>query len=282
MVKKTRPANTDSGGTLMKAGGTAKKMVVILSMILIGILIIAYKVNNEYWSEQFKSYNQYLLGASILLIIILFIVIGFDLKQNLKREFIGTLIFSMGALIISFFYARVYFSLDMLGDDATMFTVIGAVLMVIGTLVLMRFGGYVGMSLVGLLIIFLLATVHMMDTRELIQYDNNALQLINLAIICLVLSFILLVYQDLKFFYLAKLIQEERKSRSKKDYKKALSYCDKAISIYPFFATAWNNKGNVLMNMGKKKDALKCYEKALDINPDYQPAKKNLEMMKRS
>ena len=87
---------------------------------------------------------------------------------------------------------------------------------------------------------------------------------------------------DIKFFYLAKLIKEERGFRRKKDFKKALSYCNKALTLYPYFATAWNNKGNLLINMGKKKDAIECYEKAIEINPNYKPAKKNLQVAKRS
>ena len=86
----------------------------------------------------------------------------------------------------------------------------------------------------------------------------------------------------MKFFYLAKIIQDERAARGKKKYNEALKYCDKAIRIYPYFATAWNNKGNVLINMGKKKDALKCYKKALKINPDYMPAKKNIQLIQAS
>jgi tetratricopeptide (TPR) repeat protein len=264
MVKKMTPPSANQGTSAKPSaqGDNAKKLIVLISMILIGILIIAYKTNVEYWSDQFIAFNQYLFGAS-----------------NLKREFIGTLVFSMGALIISLFYARIYFSMDALGENGVPFIAIGAVLMVLGSLFLMRTGGFIGASLVGLIILLLLSAVHMMDTRELIQFDNNAIQLLNLSIICIVVSFMLLVYNDLKFFYLAKLIQEERKFRKKKDYKTALVYCEKAIRIYPNFATAWNNKGNVLVNLGKKKDALQCYKKALDINPNYKPAMRNIKLI---
>jgi tetratricopeptide (TPR) repeat protein len=281
MVKKMTPPSANQGTSAKPSaqGDNAKKLIVLISMILIGILIIAYKTNVEYWSDQFIAFNQYLFGASIALIVLLFIVVFLDLKRNLKREFIGTLVFSMGALIISLFYARIYFSMDALGENGVPFIAIGAVLMVLGSLFLMRTGGFIGASLVGLIILLLLSAVHMMDTRELIQFDNNAIQLLNLSIICIVVSFMLLVYNDLKFFYLAKLIQEERKFRKKKDYKTALVYCEKAIRIYPNFATAWNNKGNVLVNLGKKKDALQCYKKALDINPNYKPAMRNIKLI---
>ena len=74
-------------------------------------------------------------------------------------------------------------------------------------------------------------------------------------------------------------MRDEKKLRKKKNYEKALNCCNKALLIYPYFVTGWNNKGNVLVNMGKKKDAVACYKKALDINPDYIPARKNLKQI---
>jgi tetratricopeptide (TPR) repeat protein len=103
----------------------------------------------------------------------------------------------------------------------------------------------------------------------------------NYAIILFILCFILLIYSDLKFFYLAKLIREEKNLRKKKEYKKALALCDRVLLIYPFFATAWNNKGNIYINLGKKKDAMECYKKAIEINPNYELARNNLKIAQK-
>jgi len=35
---------------------------------------------------------------------------------------------------------------------------------------------------------------------------------------------------------------------------------------------AWNNKGNALARLGKFEDALRCYDRALDIDPGYRGA----------
>ncbi len=266
-------------GSVQKEKGVAQKLIILFSMILIGVLLIVYKINYEYWAEQFVEYNQYLFGISIVCFILVLLIIAMDLKRIFKYEFIGTLFFGIGALIISLFYARVYFGLDGFGDEGTPFIIAGGVVMAIGTVLLMRNGGFIGATFVGIIIILLLSLVHMIDTRTLIQFDNNALQLINLTIVCFVISFFLLVYHDLKFFYLAKLMQDQRKYRKKKQYNEALKYCNRALLLYPYFATAWNNKGNVLVNMGKKKDAIKCYEKALLIKPDYIPARRNLQQV---
>ena len=280
MVKNKSDIQKGSMASIFSKGSSAgKKIVVLLSMILIGVLLIIYKGNYEYWGDQFIAYNQYLFGISLFLLIFLIIIVALNIKRILKHELLGTLFFSLGALIISIFYARKYFALDGLGEDAAVFIAIGAIIMVIGTLVLMRTGGFVGVCLVGLIIILLLSLVHMMGGGSLIQFDNNALQLINLSIIIFIVSFLLLVYHELKFFYLAKLMRDEKKLRKKKNYEKALNCCNKALLIYPYFVTGWNNKGNVLVNMGKKKDAVACYKKALDINPDYIPARKNLKQI---
>jgi serine/threonine protein kinase len=50
--------------------------------------------------------------------------------------------------------------------------------------------------------------------------------------------------------------------------KEALGYFDKALEILPNFDAAWLNKGVVLAKMGRDEEALKCYAKAVEINPN--------------
>jgi tetratricopeptide (TPR) repeat protein len=280
MVKNQAITKSEQESGLSFFRKTGKKMIILLVMIIMAIIIIVYKGNNEYWSDQFVAYNQYLFGISMVSLILIILVVIVDFKRIFKFEFLGTLIFGIGALITSLFYARVYFNLGF-GEEGLPFILAGGVVMAIGTLFLMRTGGFIGASLVGVIIALLLSFVHMVDSGTLIQFDNNALQLLNLTIVCFIIGFLLLVYQELKFFYLAKLMREERELRGKKDYKMALTYCDKALRIYPYFVTGWNNKGNVLFNLGKKKEAINCYKKALEINPNYSPAKRNLRVMSR-
>ena len=45
---------------------------------------------------------------------------------------------------------------------------------------------------------------------------------------------------------------------------------------------AWFNKGVALYNLERNDDAIKNYEKALEINRDYQLAKDNLELAKKN
>jgi len=52
-------------------------------------------------------------------------------------------------------------------------------------------------------------------------------------------------------------------------YKEAIECFDRALKINPMTKRAWNNKGLVLEKMGRYDEALLCYENALKIDPDY-------------
>ena len=50
--------------------------------------------------------------------------------------------------------------------------------------------------------------------------------------------------------------------------KEALACFDKALEILPRFDAAWLDKGVALAQLGREKEATECYQKALDINPN--------------
>jgi tetratricopeptide (TPR) repeat protein len=52
----------------------------------------------------------------------------------------------------------------------------------------------------------------------------------------------------------------------KKEYNNAVQYYDKAIEIDPNYDKAWYNKGLALSYLGKHNEAIKCYNKALEIH----------------
>ncbi len=53
------------------------------------------------------------------------------------------------------------------------------------------------------------------------------------------------------------------------NYEEAIKCYDKAIEIEPNNAEAWNNKGIVLGRLSKYEEAIACYDKAIEIEPDY-------------
>ena len=51
-------------------------------------------------------------------------------------------------------------------------------------------------------------------------------------------------------------------------FQEAIECYDKAIEINPDDAEAYYNKGNTLYNLGEYQQAIECYDKAIEINPD--------------
>jgi tetratricopeptide (TPR) repeat protein len=58
--------------------------------------------------------------------------------------------------------------------------------------------------------------------------------------------------------------------------KEALVCFDKALEILPRFDAAWLDKGVALTKLGRTKEAIECYERALEINPKSANAWYNL------
>ena len=63
--------------------------------------------------------------------------------------------------------------------------------------------------------------------------------------------------------------------RSIKRFSDALKCFDKTIEIDNNYEWGWHNKGFTLTEMGKIEEALECYNHALEINPNYQSALRN-------
>ena len=55
-------------------------------------------------------------------------------------------------------------------------------------------------------------------------------------------------------------------------FKEAIECYDKAIEINPKFNEAYNNKGNTLYRLNYFKEAIECYDKAIEINPESSEA----------
>ena len=51
-------------------------------------------------------------------------------------------------------------------------------------------------------------------------------------------------------------------------YDEAIKCYDKAIEFDPDNPVVWNNKGLALNSLGKYDEAIKCYDKAIEIDPD--------------
>jgi len=56
----------------------------------------------------------------------------------------------------------------------------------------------------------------------------------------------------------------------KNQFKKALRYFEKAIEISPSNPDLWDNKGSCLEQLGKSDEAIKCYERAKELDRIYK------------
>ena len=108
---------SDSSTSIEKRAGfgatdSFRKMIVLISMIIIGIILIAYRANHEYWSDQFSTYNQILFGISALLLILIIIISILDLKNVVRFELLGTIVFFIGALLLLLVPAASYLDIS--------------------------------------------------------------------------------------------------------------------------------------------------------------------------
>jgi tetratricopeptide (TPR) repeat protein len=58
----------------------------------------------------------------------------------------------------------------------------------------------------------------------------------------------------------------------RKEYNNAIQCYDKALEIEPNDSKAWNNKGTALGQLGNYEEAIKCFDKALEMEPNYAKA----------
>ncbi len=55
--------------------------------------------------------------------------------------------------------------------------------------------------------------------------------------------------------------------KDEQHYEQAIAFYDKAIELNDNYDDAWNNKGNVLDDLGQYDDAIGCYDRAIEIKP---------------
>ena len=61
----------------------------------------------------------------------------------------------------------------------------------------------------------------------------------------------------------------------KNEHVDAIKHYDKALEMEPKYVESLSNKGSALGNLGKYNEAIECYDKALEIEPNYVEAWNN-------
>ncbi|MEW5759919.1 MAG: tetratricopeptide repeat protein, partial [Candidatus Thermoplasmatota archaeon] len=77
-----------------------------------------------------------------------------------------------------------------------------------------------------------------------------------------------------------KLYHEGAKAFKNGSIIKAVELFGEVTNMYPESYKAWGNLGRCYASLGNKKEAIRCYKRALSIEPNYEFAKKNLIAIK--
>ncbi|NVM43653.1 MAG: tetratricopeptide repeat protein [Candidatus Lokiarchaeota archaeon] len=54
-----------------------------------------------------------------------------------------------------------------------------------------------------------------------------------------------------------------------KQFNEALHFLDEALNFYPLYLNVLNQKGVVLCKLGKPKEAIDCFNRAIEIKSNY-------------
>jgi len=253
-----------------------RRTYIIISMFIVGILLLIYKIDPGSWN--LNSYSSMVMGITVVMAIIGLLLLVMDLKRFLRHEMLGFIIAIVAAIVLLIYPAAPVLEISIGGSILA----VGIVITIIAGFLLARSGGYFGPCVIGLgcqAVVFGYYPLMSSGGGEILH--ENAVFATNIGVGFLILSFILMIYQDLKFYYLTNLIKNANRLRKEKQYDEALKICDKALTIYPYFVTALNNKGNILFNLKKPQEAIIYYNKAIEINPGYKQAQNNLEVVQR-
>lgn len=71
-------------------------------------------------------------------------------------------------------------------------------------------------------------------------------------------------------------LEAGKDKNAQKKFKKALDSAKEAVGLDDKYYEAWNAVGYASRKLGNYDDALKAYDKCLDIKPDYAPAREYL------
>ena len=271
----------------------SKEGLIIVSLILFLVYAFWYTIFDHYYSDDiirwlfiFTAYSIVIFITMSILFILGFYVFWKDHRYIITHEKLGGPIFLIGALILlSIPLAWSFGFIDYEGAFAlntSIFLYLGAIFCIIGSILLARTGGFFSVWMIGVFI-YLIMSFHevfkfVIWTGDFGPYDNFVGTVGTYIVIT---SFVLFVYHDLKFFFLSRIIKKGNRYRREKNYNRAIKCFNKTLKIYPLFTTALNNMGNVYFNLGQPSEAIKYYQRALNINPDYINAQRNLEVISK-
>ena len=203
-----------------------RKSFIILSMFVVGILLLVYKINPDSWTVD--GYTSMVVGISAVLAIVGLIMMFMDIKRFFRHELLGFIIGIVAAFVLLIYPAAPVLNISI----GSSILIVGMMLAIVSGIMLARLGGYFSPCVIGLGCQIAFAGYYTMWTPGAGIIEERAFTASNIGVGFLILSFILMIYQDLKFYYLTNLIKNANRLRKEKKYEEALKICDKALTIY--------------------------------------------------
>jgi tetratricopeptide (TPR) repeat protein len=266
---------------------TSKEGLIILSLILVCIFSFMEIIFFNVWLQSNSAFQ--VLSNVIFIMFIVILIAGawlylLERKRIFALEREGLIFFIIGSsltIFIPIFSATTGVIPAEFFENFAWSIYLGVILILIGVVLVAWFGGFFSIWFFGLLHYIVMSSHEAYPvyiyTYHFGPYDQYY-GILGLALI--IISIILLFYHELKFLYLGKLIKHASDLRRNGRYQEALKPLKHALKLYPRYATAWNNKGNVLFNLGYYKEAMDCYNRALKLSPGYKIAELNLNSVR--
>lgn len=268
----------------------SKQRLLTVSIIVYILMILLFYLPplNDYWTDSsgnFTMFSAFIFVAFLVLTVLGGLVLFKTGLNAIKWEQKGFTIFAIGAILL--FLVPFLSSLEVIGGGEEflgsihfILLALGIIICLVGMVFLARDGGYFSIWLFGTIFLTILGG-H--EAFKFIIYTGNYgpidrfLMFEGIGI--LLASFVLYVYAEIKFVFLAYRIEEAQKLNEEKKFEAALEVLDKVLAIFPNYSTAWNNKGNLYYRMKMYEEAMDCYDKVAYIDPEYPHTENNMNQV---
>jgi len=248
-------------------------------------MLLLYLGLQDVWT----SGNNFRVYGGILFIVFLILgVLGAFMvfrrgPEILKVEAKGFIPFAIGSFLLFLIPVGSGIGMlpggsDFLGPIHIIILILGIIICLAGMVMLARDGEFFTAWFPGAGFILIFGGHNALGFFSATAFGSMDAFLVGEALGLLIASFLLYAYYELKFIYLAYLVDEALEFNEAKAYEKAVELLDKALLIYPQYKTALNNKGNVLYRMKEYNLARECYLRVVDVDPYYGKAKSNLKL----
>ncbi len=267
-----------------------KQRLVAASIIVFILMVLLFYLPplNDYWTDEAGNFTMFSAGIFVVFLALTTlgaIVIFKSGMQALKNEQKGFTAFAIGAILL--FLVPFLSSLDILpggeefmGPIHMVVLILGIIICVVGMVFIARFGGFFSIWIFGTLFLTIFG-FH--EAFKVIIYTGNFGHidrfLMYEGIGILLASFILYIYSELKFVFLAYKVEQAQALNNEKKYEAALEILTQVLQIYPNYSTALNNKGNIYYRMKKYEEAKECYDKVAYFDPGYPHTDSNMKLV---